>query len=63
MQKQIRIEGKIQKISKKESDNYFNSRPTESKIGAWASLQSNNLKERKILIQKFNYYKEKQYIY
>lgn len=40
MERQIRIEGSIIKTSKEQSENYFNSRPKESKLGAWASNQS-----------------------
>lgn len=40
MERQIRIEGTISKTSKEQSENYFNSRPKESKLGAWASNQS-----------------------
>lgn len=40
MERQIRIEGTIIKTSKEQSENYFNSRPKESKLGAWASNQS-----------------------
>ena len=52
-QKQIRIEGKVFKIEKHRSEEYFQSRPTESKIGAWASSQSKLLKNRSELIKKF----------
>ncbi len=38
--KQVRIEGVVEKISEQESMEYFNTRPTESKLGAWASEQS-----------------------
>ena len=51
--KQIRIEGKVFKLEGYRSDEYFESRPTESKIGAWASSQSKFLKNRSELIKKF----------
>ncbi len=38
--KQIRIVGKVEEVSEKESDDYFNARPRERQIGAWASDQS-----------------------
>ena len=41
--RQIRIEGIAKKVTNKEADEYFNSRPEESKIGAWASEQSSEL--------------------
>ncbi len=40
MERQVRIEGIIEKISNDDSDTYFNSRPEGSKIGAWVSPQS-----------------------
>jgi pyridoxamine 5'-phosphate oxidase len=40
LERQIRITGLVDKISEKESDAYFNSRPAGSRIGAWASPQS-----------------------
>ena len=47
--RQVRIEGKAQKLSQERSDEYFNSRPEESKISAWASPQSRVLKTREEL--------------
>lgn len=40
LERQVRIEGKLRKLPRKESEEYFNSRPFESKIGAWISPQS-----------------------
>lgn len=53
MQRQIRIEGEVMKLSAKESDDYFNSRPRDSQIGAHASAQSTVLNNRKELEDKF----------
>ncbi len=52
LQRQIRIEGTVKKATKVNSDNYFNSRPLESQLGAWASAQSNKLSSRKKLENK-----------
>ena len=49
LQRQIRINGMAEKVSGKESDDYFNSRPEKSKIGAWASPQSNIIASREVL--------------
>ena len=49
LHKQIRIEGFTSKVPDQVSDEYFNSRPRESQIGAWASLQSHILKSRQEL--------------
>jgi pyridoxamine 5'-phosphate oxidase len=46
LERQIRIEGSIKKASDKVSDAYFNARPRESQISAWASPQSQLLKSR-----------------
>lgn len=51
LERQIRIEGVVSKVEKSVSDAYFAARPKESKIGAWASKQSNTLVDRKQLEQ------------
>ncbi len=58
-ERQVRIEGKIKKISRKESELYFNSRPLDSRYGALASEQSKILTNRKILIDKILELKKK----
>ena len=52
LQRQVRIEGTISKISNKENDNYFNSRPYGSKVGAWASPQSQVIENREWIEKK-----------
>lgn len=46
MERQIRMEGVVTKLSELESDEYFAERPRESQIGAWASAQSKLVKNR-----------------
>ena len=43
LKKQVRVEGKVSKISEEESDEYFQTRPRKSQIGAWASKQSEEI--------------------
>ena len=49
MERQVRIEGTVEKISAEESDAYFKSRPVGSRIGAWASPQSKLIDDRSII--------------
>jgi pyridoxamine 5'-phosphate oxidase len=53
LERQIRIEGTVNRISEAESDAYFASRPRESQLGAWASHQSEPLKEMGEITQRF----------
>ncbi len=57
--RQVRIEGRLKKMSAKESDDYFATRPRSSQIGAWASDQSKLLKSRHELEESFEYYQQK----
>jgi pyridoxamine 5'-phosphate oxidase len=49
LERQVRIEGKIEKVSAEESDEYHHSRPRGSQIGAWVSNQSSVIEGRKVL--------------
>lgn len=49
LQRQIRIEGKVEKLSEKENDAYFYSRPIESQYGAMASPQSQAIESKEAL--------------
>ncbi|NBX66125.1 MAG: pyridoxamine 5'-phosphate oxidase [Proteobacteria bacterium] len=49
LRRQVRVEGAVETVSDAESDAYFNSRPKGSRIGAWASLQSQPLDSRATL--------------
>tara|TARA_B100001063_G_scaffold63708_1_gene57700 strand:+ start:5980 stop:6618 length:639 start_codon:yes stop_codon:yes gene_type:complete len=59
MERQIKIEGSIEKISTKDSLKYFLSRPKGSQIGAWVSHQSSIITSRSLLEQKFDEIKRK----
>jgi pyridoxamine 5'-phosphate oxidase len=47
--RQVRVRGHVEATSAQESDEYFSSRPRQSQIGAWASLQSTPLESRSVL--------------
>ena len=59
MERQIKIEGSIEKISTADSLKYFLSRPKGSQIGAWVSHQSSIITSRSLLEQKFDEIKRK----
>ncbi len=51
--RQVRIEGTVEKVTEAESEEYFQSRPMGSKIGAWASEQSSPVESRAALEKRF----------
>ena len=55
--RQIRIEGITEKISEKESNDYFASRPAEHRLAAWASEQSSVIPDRNYLMKKYEFYR------
>lgn len=59
LERQVRIEGFVRKATVAESDTYFNSRPYESKVGAWASNQSHVISSRDELEHKVSEFQKK----
>jgi pyridoxamine 5'-phosphate oxidase len=50
LERVVRVEGRIEKVSETESDTYFATRPLDSRIGAWASPQSEVISSRAVLL-------------
>jgi pyridoxamine 5'-phosphate oxidase len=59
LERQVRVEGDVEKVSVAESLKYFSSRPRESQIGAWVSDQSSVIDSRAMLMNKFEALKQK----
>lgn len=59
LERQVRIEGLMEKVSSEDSDAYFWSRPRESQIGAWVSDQSTVIEGREMLDEKLAFYQQK----
>lgn len=59
LERQVRVEGIVTKLSEEESNSYFQSRPKESQVGAWASNQSEVIQNRHVLEEKFERFSEK----
>ena len=52
LERQVRISGRVEKVTELESDQYFQSRPEGSRIGAWASPQSTVISSRQVIEEK-----------
>jgi len=50
LERVVRIEGRVEKVSDEESDAYYRSRPLDSRLGAWASPQSQVISSRAVLV-------------
>lgn len=59
MERQVRLEGTVEPLSREESAKYFATRPRESQLGAWASKQSSVLESREMLEQALRQYRRK----
>jgi len=59
LERQVRIEGLIEKVSAEDSDDYFQSRPRGSQIGAWVSNQSMVISDREVLEEREKHLIEK----
>src|SRR4030095_6153576 len=53
LDRQVRIDGSIEKVSKEESEKYFSTRPFKSRLGAWASNQSSVIESRSVIVKEF----------
>ena len=59
LRRQVRVLGKVEEVSSKEADDYYNSRPYKNRISAWASSQSQILNKRETFLEKIKEFEEK----
>ena len=59
LRRQVRIIGTVEKVTDREADDYYNTRPYKNKIGAWASSQSEVLSKREDFLKKNESYEKK----
>ena len=59
LERQVKVIGSVEKITKLESFKYFSSRPKDSKLGAWSSQQSSKISSRSVLAEQFASMKKK----
>jgi pyridoxamine 5'-phosphate oxidase len=53
LERQVEIEGRVERVSEEESEEYFQSRPFGSRLGAWVSEQSSVIASREVLTARF----------
>jgi pyridoxamine 5'-phosphate oxidase len=58
LERQVRIEGHVEKLDEAESDTYYTSRPRDSQLGAWVSEQSQVIKSRDVLTERLSILEE-----
>ena len=59
LRRQVRVIGKVEQVTDKEADDYFNSRPYKNRISAWASSQSEKLKSRDVFLSEIKKFEKK----
>ena len=59
LRRQVRVIGKVEEVSAKEADDYFNSRPYKNRIGAWASSHSEKLDQRETFLKRIKDFEKK----
>ena len=59
LRRQIRVVGKVEQVTEKEADDYFNTRPYKNRVSAWASSQSEKLESRDTFLEKIEKFVKK----
>ena len=59
LRRQVRVLGKVEEVTSKEADDYYNSRPYKNRISAWASSQSKPLDKRETFLDKIKEFEKK----
>ena len=59
LRRQVRVIGKVEQVTEKEADEYFNSRPYKNRVSAWASSQSEKLESRDVFLSKIKEFEKK----
>jgi len=59
LRRQVRVIGKVEQVTEKEADKYFNSRPYKNRVSAWASSQSEKLESRDVFLSKIKEFEKK----